>query len=190
MEKYTKVIMSGNGCMAICCVIYLIWWSVVFRPEFRAPGPLAVILFLLTAGTGITGLILLISGIRNMPSVQPNLSNQVIMIAGICLYIILFFVSFIFMHRQVTTELLLIIGWGMLVLCEVNVMYGAGNFSLQTVIISCILIGIVALISMICYLTYYNLKPMVAYVDGMVPLLLIGAVMLGLSVMIWHGKRG
>ena len=36
--------------------------------------------------------------------------------------------------------------------------------------------------SMICYLKYYDLAPMPAFYDGMVPLILFAAVMIGISV--------
>ena len=47
---------------------------------------------------------------------------------AIAAYLILLAVTRLFFHRQVTTELFLIVGWTALALSEINVLYGTGRF--------------------------------------------------------------
>ena len=44
-----------------------------------------------------------------------------------------------------------------------------------------VVVGIAALISLICYVLYYNLGNTAGYIDGMIPLLMVALVMSGLS---------
>jgi adenylate cyclase len=39
-----------------------------------------------------------------------------------------------------------------------------------------------AVLSFVCYMLYYNLETMPGYIDGMIPLGLTAAVMLGLGI--------
>ena len=43
---------------------------------------------------------------------------------------------------------------------------------------------------MICYLKFYDLEPMKAFYDGMVPLILFAVVMLGIAGYIWIRLKG
>lgn len=105
-------------------------------------------------------------------------SNVSMLLGGIVLYILLLFWTSYLMHRQVTTELLLIIGWGMLVFCEMNTLYGSHAFTSAAAIIGCVVAAIFVITSMVCYLAYYDLEPMKGFYDGMIPLILVGIYMI------------
>ena len=100
----------------------------------------------------------------------------------IAVYLILLAVTRLLFKRPVTTELFLIIGWAMLALSEINILYGVGRFSYRLAVIFTIVIGVAALISLVCYVLYYNLGNYAGYFDGMVPLLMAALVMAGISV--------
>lgn len=83
--------------------------------------------------------------------------------------------------RPITTELFLIVGWAVLVLSEVNTLFGWDLFSHRLTITLMAVIGVAALASLVCYVLYYRLGALAGYIDGMLPLLIIAVVMAGLS---------
>jgi hypothetical protein len=100
---------------------------------------------------------------------------------GIAIYFILLAVTHLLFQRPVTIELFLIVGWTTLALSEINVLYGIGRFSHALTVIFAVIVGIAALISLICYVLYYNLGNRASYFDGMVPLLIVALVVAGIS---------
>ena len=86
-------------------------------------------------------------------------------------------------------ELFLIVGWAMLALWETNVLYGIGQLSHALAVIFTVIIGVSALISLVCYVLYYNLGARAGYFDGMVPLLMVALVMGGISVAIMIKRK-
>jgi hypothetical protein len=69
-----------------------------------------------------------------------------------------------------------------LALSEINVLYGVGRFSHGLAVIFAVVIGVATLISLVCYVLYYNLGNRAGYFDGMVPLLMTALVMAGISI--------
>ncbi len=86
------------------------------------------------------------------------------------------------LKRQVTTELLLIVGWAALVFAEVNALYGIGRFSGAATVCFFAVTGVCAVVSLICYVLFYSLDSRAGYIDGMIPLLLAAAVMVILTL--------
>ena len=105
-----------------------------------------------------------------------------ILIGGICIYILLLAVTVLIFKRPVTTELILIVGWGMLAMAEISALYGFGRFSLRTAWVFIALTAIAAVISLICYTLYYKLDSRAGYLDGCVPLIMAGLIMAGISI--------
>ena len=62
LQSVTGKIITGNLLFAACCIVYLIWWSVAFRPGYTAPMMLKGALFLVTAVLGIAGLAMIMNG--------------------------------------------------------------------------------------------------------------------------------
>ena len=96
---------------------------------------------------------------------------------GIAVYLVLMAGSGAILHRQVTAELLLIVGWTVLQICVLDAA-GAMTGELTRMSLFMVLAMLVAVASFLAYLAYYNLSPVAGYIDGMVPLLLCGGLML------------
>ena len=171
------------GCLALvfCCIFYLIWWSAAFHPTKKYPMRPKVILFLCTLAAGILGVICTLRGILNLPAARPGLSAILIVIIGVIAYFILLYVTNRFLHRQVTTELLLIAGWSVMELCVMNSLYRAAVLDAPSALLWSGIILFTAASALFCYLAYYRLPPEQAFRDGMIPLLSVGFLM----AMIW-----
>lgn len=175
---------TGHLLLVLCCVVYLIWWSITFNPMHSFPALPKFILFFGIAAFGLSGGYILIKNMCGLPVVCNAISNTAIVLGGVGMYFILLFLTGHFMHRQVTTELFLIVGWAVLELCVLCSVYRAAALPFLPVLILVVILMIAAVIGMICYLAYYQLPEKVAFFDGMVPLILFGVVMLIEAVVI------
>ncbi len=98
-------------------------------------------------------------------------SGLVIIVAGIVTYVVLLYGSRIILHRQVTSELFLIIGWSMLEVASINRAIAWERVSIDRGIVFLIIVAVAAVLSLYFYLQYYKVKPMTGYFFGMVPLI-------------------
>ena len=171
-------ILAGNLLFAACCAVYLIWWSVAFRPGYTAPMFIKGALFMATAVLGILALAQIISGCSRS---EGGLRFIVIIAAGAAVYMLLLVLTNVLMQRQVTTELMLIVFWACMEICACNALYAAGTFTGRAFLVIAAIVLAAAAAGMICYLKYYDLPHMTAFYDGMVPLILFTLVMLGIS---------
>ena len=178
-ETVTGKIISGNLLFAGCCVVYLIWWSVAFRPGYSAAMCIKGGLFLLTAILGAMGLARIIQGCS---SAEGGMRYMFIIAAGAAIYIVLLLLTNMLMHRQVTTELMLIVFWACMQVCALNALYGEATIGKVAFAVMAAIVVAAAAAGMICYLKYYDLPPMTAFYDGMVPLILFAVVMIGEAV--------
>lgn len=177
-----KSLITGNVFLMICCVFYLAWWLIAFRPAGAVKGMTSGWLLIPAAVTGLAAIFILIQTFRTAKVQQEIISGTVLMLIGLAAYFILLAVTYFCLHRVVTTELLLIVGWCILALSEINTLYGIGTFSLPGAGAWFAVIIISAAVSMICYIFYYGLDAVRGYVDGMIPLLIIGVVMLAVTI--------
>jgi len=175
-----KQILWGNIFLIICCLFYLTWWILAFKPSeaVRGVGWLLVPAFL----TGIAAVILAVRGILSVPAGTALVPRGVLLWGGIVGYLILLAITALLFRRPITSELFLIVGWAVLALSEINTLYGVGQFSYRLTAIFTVLVGAATLISLICYVLYYNLGNRAGYFDGMIPLLMSALVMAGISV--------
>lgn len=104
------------------------------------------------------------------------------MLGGIAAYAILFVLTRLLLGRPVTTELFLIVGWAVLVLSELNMLYGWSLFTRRLALIFMIVVCIAALVSLVCYMLYYRLDSVAGYIDGLLPLLMEAMVMASISI--------
>ena len=180
-------ILAGNLLFAACCIVYLLWWSVAFRPGYTGPMMLKGLLFLATAALGIAGLAMIV---RGCSLAESPVRFIFIIGAGAAAYVVLLVLTNVLMHRQVTTELMLIVFWACMEICACGALLGQGVFGrgLFAALVAIVLAAAVA--GMICYLKYYDLEPMKAFYDGMVPLILFALVMLGISAAQIAMQRG
>lgn len=184
---WEKNILLGQWLFVACCIAYLIWWCFAFRPGYAAPTAAKILPFALTAIFGIAGLSFVIAGCQGAKDAVGGVHNIYIIGACAAAYMILLVVTNMVMHRQVTTELILIVFWICMQLCIINTMHGSvaqagGSWSLSAAIVLAIFAIIAAAAGMICYLMYYNLEPMKGFYMGMVPLILFAAYGAGIAI--------
>lgn len=177
----SKQIFWGNLLLIVCCAFYLIWWVLAFRPVGGVRGMKTGWLLLPATAAGLAAVILAIRGILSASVGKALLPGGWLLWGGIAAYVLLLAVTRLLFQRQVTTELLLIVGWAVLALAEINTLYGIGRFSHAEAVVFIAVIAVAALISLVCYVLYYRLGDLAGYIDGMIPLALAALVMVGIS---------
>ena len=177
MSGYSEAIgqiLRGNVWLAICCGVYLAWWCIAFNPVRDVPMGLKVVGFCATLVCGVWGVVLLAGGMGALPADRLALPGWAVWLIGAGAYGLLLFVTSKLFQRQVTTELLLIVAWATFELSCVNALFGVGAMGGAGIAVAIIAIVATIGISMGCYLAYYEVPPVPAFVLGMVPLILIG----------------
>ena len=177
MAEYIGRMQAGNLCLVLCCIFYLIWWSIAFNPNRDFPMAAKSILFLVTLCFGLAGVGVLVWGMAELPKEKGGISSGAICVIGIVAYALLLFLTYHFLQRQVTTELALIVGWTALEVCVMNALWRADALGAAAAVVMAVVVVVAAVIGMLCYLAYYELDPQIAFYDGMVPLILFAVVM-------------
>lgn len=178
-----RTILNGHLMLLLCIAFYLIWWAIAFRPggNYNIISTISIILAFIT---GIAGTIICASGLGMKSSNTVNIPNIYFIYGAIVLYFIMFFISSKFFHRQVTTELFLLIAWLVLEYSVLNVMNANDIFKISTVIILGVVSTLVFIINFYCYMVYYDLSGFKSYIDGMIPLIDSAVVMIIYMVLI------
>ena len=177
MRIQEKQIFIGNLFFIFCCAFYLAWWLLAFKPSGAVTGMKTGWILIPACITGLIGVIQILRGILAETQANLLLPGGYILWGGVAVFIILLAVTVLLFKRPVTSELILIVGWGMLALAEINALFGAGLFSnkLSVGLILQILISVV--VSLVCYILYYHMDSRAGYIDGMIPLILAALVM-------------
>ena len=179
-----RQIIIGQILMVVCCIFYLAWWYLGYRPNTqvdRAEGINGILLFL-TAAFGMAGLIFSL-----MPTEETAVTKYrqiIIVIGGIAAYIILMMITKYGFQRIVTTELFLIVGWTMLEMSLLNRLSGSGLLTGPKLVIMYVVIVLAFVISMSLYVAYYRMEEMKAFYAAMVPLITEGLSMATLVVLL------
>lgn len=179
-----RQMLLGDILLAGCCVFYLLWWILAFNPAGAVRGMRSGWLLIPALVLGIASVILIIRGAGRADTAGSFFSAGTVFIAGAFSYAALLLVTRFAFHRQVTTELFLIVGWTALAFLEVNALCGLGLITRNGTVCLFAAAVIAAVVSMICYLLYYDLADWAGYVDGMIPLCLAGVFMAVLAVFI------
>lgn len=179
MERDTDMrqIITGQILLIVCCMFYLIWWYLGYKPGVYADriGGINGILLMATAVFGMAGIMFSL-----MPVFATNkakYSQMYIVIGGIAAYILLLFITKYAFHRIVTTELILIVIWTMLEMSVLNTLSGSEIFTGTKLIIMYFVIAIAFVISMVLYVAYYRMEEMKAFYAAMIPLVTEGVSM-------------
>lgn len=172
---------KGILMLAACAGFYLVWWGVAFYPERRAPLWLSGILLAGTAVCGIMAVNWMAQGIFQAEKVRAGVPGGWILAGGVIGYVVLLVISNIIFHRMVTTELFLIVGWAVLNLIVVDILYASGLFSGGVSAVFMVLTLIVVVASLYCYMIYYDLEKWKGYIDGFLPLVMVGIAMLAMA---------
>lgn len=173
MHSALTKIVCGQACLIGCCILYLIWWSMTYHPyKDSYGGVLNGILLLIMIVLGLSGVMLSIYGVNLAPKIgAPKWNGIWIILGGIAMYVVLLFVTNKWLHRPVTTELFLIIGWSVLELSVINSLNLSGNLSDMRFFIMTVVIAIAVIISLVLYVLYYRMGPRKAFYFAMVPLI-------------------
>lgn len=185
MNVSVHKLFAGQILLILCCLFYLIWWSVSYRPGIsvsRVSG-FRGLLLMITALCGVTGMALSVAGANHLPgSSARRLSGTFILTAGVVLYFIMMLLTTVVFHRIVTTELFLITGWGAMELMAVSALNGAGIFQNEAFFGMAAVIAAAYVLSMVLYVLYYRMEAQRAFYTAMVPLITEAASMLILVV--------
>lgn len=178
----------GNLCMVGCCVFYLAWWILAFKPEGAIKGMKSGWLLLPAFLLGAAAVFTITPWANAIEGEHSFFSGRTVLIGGITAYVVLLAVTNMAFHRQVTTELFLIVGWTGIALLEANALYELQALSRSGTIALFVGILLAAVISMVCYLLYYGLDPLPGYIDGMIPLILVAIFMLLMAILTTRAK--
>lgn len=163
-------IVLGQAALVVCCLVYLAWWCVAFRPGVSSGGWLGGLLLVGMMLFAAVGIFLDVSGIRALWDGAAGRAALKNLIAGVVAYPLLLFVTVRIFHRVPTTELLLIVAWAVLEALIVAVLVLAGLAAEGAALPCTLAIALATLIGLACYLVYYRLAPWPAFVCGMAPL--------------------
>jgi len=177
-------ILIGNTLFVVCCAFYIGWWVLRFRPTNPIMGVRSGWLLIPAAVAGIVGVFLIIWGVANFGSANALFRNGFVLVGWILFYVIAYIVTRWFFDRPVTSELILITGWAALALAEVNALYGTQILFRALAFVLIGVIGVILIACLICYVLYYRLDAKAGFVDGMIPLLLTGLFMAGVTVVV------
>lgn len=165
-------IIRGQILLAVCCVFYLIWWSISFRPgeTVNRVGGVRGLLLLVTALCGIAGVLLNAHGNSMVPRDLEPLNGGWVIAAGVLAYVVLLLVTTKGMKRPVTTELFLITAWTVLEVSTMNALCGAGSLTGGRLLFMGAVTAAAFIISMVIYVLYYRMEAWHAFYAAMVPL--------------------
>jgi len=176
-----KQIFIGNILFIACCGFYLAWWLLTFRTYTGSNSMKTGWLLIPASLAGLLGVVLILQGILAQTPVKQLLPGGYILMGGIAAYFILLVITVLLLKRPATSELILIVGWGMLALAEINALFGSGLFSHRLSVGFILVTAAAIVISLICYVLYFRLDSRAGYIDGMIPLLLVAVYMTGIS---------
>ncbi len=174
----------GDVLLVGCCVFYLLWWALAFKPAGAVKGMKSGWLLIPAFLLGTTAVVMIVRGAGKADAADRFFSPWAVLLAGAVSYAVLLLVTWAVFHRQVTTELFLIVGWTALIFLEVNALYGLEIVSRSGAAALFAAAVAAALVSMVCYVLYYGLGARAGYVDGMIPLILAAVFMAALAALI------
>ncbi len=169
LDVPVRQVVGGNVGLILCLALYLVWWCVTFKPG-ASGTPFGTVCIIVGALAGILGLVFVLMGLSGIPAVGNAIPNWWFVVGGLIAYVVLMFSTYLLLHRPVTTELFLIVGFAVLELYAINVLRSAGCFSMTLSVVLVVVLAIVVIGSLVGYMLYYQLGGMAGYIDGMVPL--------------------
>jgi hypothetical protein len=168
---------QGHWLMAACCALYLAWWAIFFWPKVggtEAQGPLRTVGVVAILGAVVCGAWGATRTCGGAAALAPGGATLGCTAGAVALYLVLLAVTQRVWQRQPTTELVLFVAWlGMEALCALALGH-AGHAGTAAVVALLAVAGFV--VSLVCYVLYYRLGALPSFVDGCIPLALIGVV--------------
>lgn len=177
----------GHGLLALCALLYLVWWVVFFRPDAgKVQGPLywfGAGCLVIAAVAGIAGAILVALGASGLKA-GLGLSGWWFALGAVAAYAAIACVTVRFWNRPVTTELLLFVAWAALELFVACALQVSGILDSSAMGWLIAVVVIVFALSLVCYVLYYRLTAMPSFVDGAIPLIAVGIFSIALFLLL------
>ena len=102
-DLYLKQIFLGNILLIVCCVFYLAWWMLAFRPENAVKGMKSGWLLIPAAVPGILSVVVILRGMGVENRSRELFSDSIVLWGGIAVYFLLTAVTLFFFKRPLTT---------------------------------------------------------------------------------------
>ena len=182
------LLMSGHGLLAVCSVLYLVWWIIFFRPQAsKVTGALYYFgagCLVVAALAGIAGAVLVGMGISGAGKANLSPSGWWFAIGAVIVYIALVLLTTRVFHRPVTTELVLFVAWSALELAMIATLASVNALSVTSSTLLGTLVIVLFVGMLICYLLYFHLAPLPSFIDGAIPLVAVGVFSIGMIALI------
>ena len=178
-------IVQGHALLCFCALLYLAWWAIFFRPDASVHGALyavGVVCILAAAVCGIAGAARIVIATAALPA--GGIPGVAFLASGVVAYIVLALVTNGLFARPITTELLLICAWCALELYALSALASAAALPTPAAIALVLLVVVLTACCLVCYVLYYGLPPLASFVDGMAPLIAVGAEALVMVVVL------
>lgn len=128
MERIVKQVLAGNLFLIVCCLFYLLWWILAFKPAGAVKGMKSGWLLLPALVFGIAAVVWIVRSVLGAQMQRSILSFGKMMLLAAIVYIFLLAGTWVFLKRPVTTELFLIVAWTALTLAEIHLFWGDRDF--------------------------------------------------------------
>lgn len=187
MDRAVKQVLVGNGFLVVCCLFYLLWWILAFKPVGAVKGLKSGWLLLPALAFGVLAVTWIVRGIGAAQVQRSLFSYGILILFAAMAYVLLSAGTWVLLKRPVTTELFLIVAWTALTLAEIHMLWGAGvlrDLPAGAFLAAALLFAVV---SMVAYILYYDLDAVKGYVDGMIPLILAAVMMIALDLFCIRG---
>lgn len=169
-------IFMGNLLMLLTIGFYIAWWVVLFRPDRSEPSPHGTFLIVIALVSGLASVVFLTFGISSQPWNGKDFPGAYFLLGALGAYFILLGVTKGFFQRPVTSELLLIVLWSALEWSVTTALKMGDRLSSGGALTLTILVGLAACIGLVCYVLFYRLDGAPRFWDGLIPLIVDGAV--------------
>lgn len=167
----------GHWLMALCAFFYLAWWIIFFRPHAgKVQGALYGIgagCLVIAALAGIAGAALITLGANGLV-VQASPVGWLFLLGALVAYGLLAWATSHFMSRPITTELVLLVAWATIELYTAYALCNVGALGFLSMVWLVAVIVLIFAVSLVCYLLYYRLTALPSFIDGALPLALVG----------------
>lgn len=177
-------IFGGNFLMLVTLVLYIAWWTILFRPNGNGNTAGAGLSLAAALVTGIASIAILSNGINSLAQAGKGFPLMYILLGAVAFYFISLVITIIAFRRILTSELMLITAWAGLELTLIAVLQASGRFGQGQVWTLVALIALSTTVGMVCYILHYRLDEISRFWNGLIPLVIdVGVVAIFLAVL-------
>ncbi len=162
---------AGHAFMLISGAAYITAWILNYGEQLYMNSDISRTFFSISAAAGLIGAIWLFFSTRSLARFVQNTGLKIyhIILIGSAVFAMVWAGTYWGLHRVFTSELFLVIFWGVLEYSAVFVCFNFMWFSrFQTrMIVS--LISICVFIGLVCYAIHYKINGMARFINGLIP---------------------